>query len=441
MMSLMVRVENVEDHSVRSQTFARAPVRIGRNPLNDLALEWPFVSQWHAVVQFDDGGITYYDLGSTNGTLADGQRLGKNVPVPAGSNQDFRIGSLRLTFALTAAQAVADAPRVNRHPSFAEAGNEHTVVREDLGSKKPAGNDRGSRAGGTAGTPLGATRGRIAQLSPAYESYRLAWAQLYSSLVEVLHATPEHLYGPAIAHFLESYPEAADEPEIKALAQSQGVALPGMAGASATALTLVTQLAQYLVPSREPPTQGEEIEGFLVRIATLLQAFGAAFVGLRKGAEEFGSEMAVSLARRGTAGPPTPIDDASDPAKVLEYLLDWRADGEARTAALRSSYADLMTHQVALLSGLMEGVRSLLGRRLAPAEIMRKAEEKARGIQKLWPFRAGIYWRKYNEIHDELTEDKEITSSVFGRDFARVYQRALGENFADNDVKRIGNGR
>ena len=33
--------------------FGTGPVRIGRNALNDAALPFPFVSQWHAVVAFD----------------------------------------------------------------------------------------------------------------------------------------------------------------------------------------------------------------------------------------------------------------------------------------------------------------------------------------------------------------------------------------------------
>ena len=96
---LLVRVDNLNTQTSSQYAYARSPVRIGRNPLNDLALEFPFVSQWHAVVQFDDNVTQFIDLGSTNGTAVNGQRVGKNMPVPLAPNLEFRIGALRIYFA------------------------------------------------------------------------------------------------------------------------------------------------------------------------------------------------------------------------------------------------------------------------------------------------------------------------------------------------------
>ncbi len=62
--------------------FDQSPVRIGRNPLNNVVLEGNFVSGWHGIIRFDDTGTYYFDLGSTNGTCLDGKRLPKNTPIP-----------------------------------------------------------------------------------------------------------------------------------------------------------------------------------------------------------------------------------------------------------------------------------------------------------------------------------------------------------------------
>src|SRR5207247_9227333 len=67
-----------------SQTlrFAKSPIRIGRNQLNDISLDDPFVSEWHGTIRFDRQSVAYFDLGSTNGSLLEGQRLAKNVATP-----------------------------------------------------------------------------------------------------------------------------------------------------------------------------------------------------------------------------------------------------------------------------------------------------------------------------------------------------------------------
>ena len=77
--------------------FPTAPVRLGRNPLNDLALDYGFVSQWHGVIKFDRSEIVYVDLGSTNGTNLDGVRIQQRTPVRVpGPRSTLSIGSLEL---------------------------------------------------------------------------------------------------------------------------------------------------------------------------------------------------------------------------------------------------------------------------------------------------------------------------------------------------------
>jgi predicted component of type VI protein secretion system len=83
-------------------------------------------------------------------------------------------------------------------------------------------------------------------------------------------------------------------------------------------------------------------------------------------------------------------------------------------------YADLMIHQVALINGVVEGVRSLLAR-LAPADIERE-------VTAPWPTRGAAIWKHYAERYKQLTEnDKRITEAVFGPDFARAYAEVGGE--------------
>lgn len=456
MLALLVRVDSLDDGSTRSYTFTRSPVRIGRNPLNDLALAWPFVSQWHAVVQFDDHVAAYYDLGATNGSTCNGQRLAKNAPVGiTGPELDFRIGALRLSFsrahvseaAAQAQQRLGGGGDAAERTMMADAflGGPQAGEAEERGSSTLmldatailAGAAGAAAAGPTqrpaaGSTQLGPARAQLLALGPHVAAYRQAWTNLYGSLYAVLQSLPPHLVPAALAFVLEHFRDIAHEPELQALAQSQGVP----AGAAAAGTQLIARLAQAIAPGAPPPASADEMEGFLVRVLTALDAFATAYVGLRQGHEQFESEM-VGAARR--AAQPTPIDEAQDPRAVLAYLLDWRAtDSGARTGALRGAYAEIMTHQVALLGGLMEGVRKLLSERLAPQRLAQRAEEGAQGVWKLWPFRGGLYWRQYLTEHDDLSEEKQLTQAVLGKGFARAYSKALGENFSDAGARRIG---
>jgi hypothetical protein len=457
MLALLVRVDDFQDNSTRSFAFGKTPVRIGRNGLNDLPLAFPFVSQWHAVVAFDQSQAAYYDLGSTNGTTVQGQRLAANQPVGIpGPEYEFRIGALRLTFQLAnvpeqmitgAGNANADSTVVSaglkgaqaRLPGGAAGG--HPAVDNDVSSTMMIDSaallaDHASKQQAAARpSMMGPARNQILGLRPLYIAHRRAWQDLQQGLVNALSQVPQAQVAAALTLFAESFPESAFEPQLKALAQSQNVTLPGdQAGAAGQ---LIQQLAQYLVPSRPAPQTPQEMEGFLVRALASLETFGTAYVSLRRSQEEFGTEMVGSQRR---SADPTPIEDAQDPRPVLEYLLDWTGDGDARMQQLRSQYAEIMTHQVALLGAVMEGVRKLLQVRLSPVGIMRHVEAEG-GAFNFGPFKAAAAWKRYLALHDELTEDKEITSAIFGRDFARAYSAALGENFADNDPRRVPSGR
>src|SRR5688572_4233449 len=96
MVAVVIQVFDLEAGSTNEYSYGSSPVRIGRNPLNDLALPFPFVSGWHAVVRVDEGGAKFYDLGSTNGTLLNGRRVQAGEPVPLEHPVSLTIGKLEL---------------------------------------------------------------------------------------------------------------------------------------------------------------------------------------------------------------------------------------------------------------------------------------------------------------------------------------------------------
>jgi len=112
-MILEVRIKAPQGGVSRTLTFTKSPIRIGRNQLNDISLEDPFVSEWHGTIRFDERSVAYFDLGSTNGTELDGKRLAKNVPCELTASSRLRLGLLELTIVppLSETPAPETAPR------------------------------------------------------------------------------------------------------------------------------------------------------------------------------------------------------------------------------------------------------------------------------------------------------------------------------------------
>ena len=84
-------------------------VTIGRDPNSTLPLNHPGVSQRHAMVERQNGALFIRDLGSTNGTFVNGQRLAGRVQLSPGD--EIQIGPFKLVYD-AAQQSFAQAVRL-----------------------------------------------------------------------------------------------------------------------------------------------------------------------------------------------------------------------------------------------------------------------------------------------------------------------------------------
>lgn len=456
---IAITVFDSETGQTSEYSYATSPVRIGRNNLNDLTLPFPFVSGWHAVVRFDAQQAKFFDLGSTNGTLHNGRRVEAGESIVVDGVLSLTIGKLELRVSRPTT-GVRTAPSGPVPPAVVGGGGPQApgpVPPAPVGGAPPApappathlppgwsppspatmahapGQRLPTAAGtidserppkpaespeGTAHVEMSDVHQAVNRLRPFYDSYHQAWQGLAAELRAVVTAMDPSMQSFAVSIITREFPAVAGQAEFAELATAAGVptavAAVGSAGAGGD-VTAVSSMAKSLRPEDEPPRSFQEAQRFLSCVEDVLRASAKAVVELQRGQEQFGSEMGVRTIKEFTA-----LHAAGTPEKVLTYLLDWQAGGPHRTQELVGMYADLMIHQVALINGVMAGVRSLLSR-ISPEEIERQ-------VTSGWPTRQAALWKQFTEVFREMCEaDKKLTSTVFGPDFARAYAEVGGE--------------
>ena len=86
-----------------------------------------------------------------------------------------------------------------------------------------------------------------------------------------------------------------------------------------------------------------------------------------------------------------------------------------------------MQHQVALINGVMEGVRTLLTK-LSPKTIEEDLERRGKKGG-LFSNKFEALWKLYEVVHgDYAGEQKETYMIIFGPQFSRAYARTAGED-------------
>jgi predicted component of type VI protein secretion system len=313
-MLLEVQVKDVVTGQARTLRFDTPSVRLGRNQLNDIPLDDPFVSEWHGVLRVDGAGIAYVDMGSTNGTLLGGKRVPKNVPAPLTPSSLLVLGRHEIKVS-----PAAPAP-VPSQPGLSEPG---ARFNKTIGL----------------GQPLPALRS-----SPGAVPVRVDQSGARA---------PELAQGPAPA------------------------------------------------AEREDARRADEI----------LMAFCEAFVGLRKGFEQFGAEVGVR-----TVNGTTPLHRGRTAAEIRSYLLDPAVDPAVSTRELIGLFADFGIHHVAMMGGITEGVRALL-QSLDP-----RAFEVGGGGLFSGSKKSKAQLQEYLDHFEQLvSDDEQLHASIFGDEFARAY--------------------
>jgi predicted component of type VI protein secretion system len=446
MLPLVVQVEDTRSDTAETFAFKRSPVRIGRNPLNDLQLQESFVSEWHAVVRFVEHRTSYLDLGATNRTLVDGKPLQRNVEVVISPDMDVRIGPLRLHLLRTEApdelfgrrgkaSAFAQAGVSEGGPSTLFLGADAALgqIASLLGTRAPAPSHAAVSAAPIDKSPRGPApesvpvRSRAAQSeSPApsaHASYQVARAAFLREVSSELAAQPPDRRMEHALQLQQRHPELKHDPEFRNELNQLGID-PIRAGQPE-----MEDWLRRLTEGRFPPPGAPvNIALAMERVGEILEVFAQALIELRRAHERFCRELSLERYADDSL-----LQKTENPHALLAYLLDPHKDGAGRVTELSRALAEFALHDVGLLGAVVEGARSLLGK-LSPQALRTAGDpprdaaafSQAGAVDRPWSFATRKHWRKYVVQHFELLQGDRFTRELFGREFARRYYVVTG---------------
>ncbi|MDB4984956.1 MAG: hypothetical protein JWN04_134, partial [Myxococcaceae bacterium] len=252
-----------------------------------------------------------------------------------------------------------------------------------------------------------------------------AFRALFETLSRELENAPERTRAAMVAEMAQRYPQLLQESDFRALLRQLNVSYP-RAEAPAVGDWLRDTLAGVLSPSIRVDT-GLTLERVLALLETLTQSFAEI------------NHAQDSIRRRWLGRAPRTSVLSSDEGRViLAYLLNPMSDWNGRLSELEESIRELIAHELALLRATLEGARGLLAA-ISP-EAMAAAEgvelpsaESMSDANGLWsrfvskpPLELRL-WRRFMTTYAELMESDRYQRVFLGRNFARSYLAAMGQ--------------
>jgi type VI secretion system protein ImpI len=394
-------------------SFERFPVRIGRNQLADLHIDRPYVSQFHAAVEvMGNKQIVVKDLGSTNGTVYRGQKLVRDQAVDVTALPEFQIGPVLIRLAVREISLQEAVPL--RKLSILDIGTSVGQVLLEQRTQVPQ---------------PGQEDPFVRQLQPYIEAYRSAWANVYRLIYDHLPRLPADVRTAYLRRLLIENPAVGAEADFQRVSQYYGVPAHayGELSPPMAAMAAIAEIAAQLAPDHVKLDTPASTIAFARRLRDVLEVFLKCFVSLRDGYNEFEAEVLrkdrMAMAEQGNR-----VGAAKDHKELGAVLLSEQQPSDVVCHQLHETFVEVMTHQVALLNGVMEGVKQLLGT-LSPREIEQRYERKGK--------KGGLFsnkyeglWQEYQTAHaDYQGEDKETFLIIFGPQFSRAYAATTGEAY------------
>ena len=409
-------IAHVTNHATnKSETFAfdSSPVRLGRNPLNEMTVSDSTVSQWHGLFRFDERELSYVDLGSTNGTALNGTRVRRNESIALQPGDLLQIS--RIDIKLSRAKLPKENLSSKQCTFFAESEERDRTMMMEAGSALAA-----------AVASLKANAKAVDQLtlqcSTAYEKYTGSLNDAVEHLALCLEQLPAAQRGPTMLALKKRLPALAETSAFRKLGGKLGLH-PEQLGHVDIEEWLGRLL--YGLDGADGAKGKFDVHDVMPRLGAILETFAQAYLDLQDGHQQFLAGMGIRL--NTDAG--EQLAHAGNAREALAYLL--KGDGKERMRELHRAFADLALHQVGLLNGVVEGVRGLLGE-IRPESIAGLPDDEDSGEVRrgsgggFFGSRVKQWWRDYAEKYGELLSEERFTRHMFGKAFSRAYLTIMG---------------
>lgn len=403
MVAIGVRVEDPKTQFGFERTFQRLPVRIGRSPLNDLHLDFPSVSGFHAVLEEHDGKLMLRDLGSKNGTRVKSGLLPPNQLVDLAEHRNqFAI----LPVLLTTFPVQADAARGPVAPKAQLKSATTMFELSPLASSK------------VVPPPSQDFQRVLNNLAESVAASRDANHVLMKQMEGALHAAPADARGALAEQIGKRFPDIAQRPEGRALLNQYAPAMAFAANSPDLVVEAVKEIADQQMPSLGAPERPEELGTYLTQVNEALRVFLECFLQLREGWRQTEAEFGLGKRR-------SPTDDLSavtNSEGLARFLFNWRNRDFSAAQDLERAFADMMINHVAMIGGVKNGAKSVV-EELSPASIEKEANDpKSAGAGSWWPFgKQQKLWAIYCARHADMAEEQRLFRVLFGRAFGEVF--------------------
>jgi type VI secretion system protein ImpI len=408
-----VRYHSVDSTIEGEKTVSQLPIRIGRNALNHCQIVDRFISDFHAQIELVGDKLCVRDLHSKNGAYTASGRVAPDFPAElTPPKHAFVLGQ----FIQVEVDVFEQSPR-------AAGARLSSTVGSVLGNRE---------ALFTGGPPDGAPHDAPAPLPPlsAYGAASVARPAFVSPSAGSGWGEAPSMGGvPPLAPIHQGQPPATPPPPgYRDFPNAPRVASVGTQHftmqVETFALAGLRELASSLVPGAPLTTTGD-VARLITKLHDAVEVFCRCFVPLRESYAQFVSQMDLrrmasqrSLNRSTSA---MRIETATDPATVASAVLDWRNQDYDVPQTIEGIFADVMIHQIAVIDGVMRGVRALL-EELSPQRIEKAlSEQPHHGVSALLG-RYRALWQTFESRYEELTNETKTFEVVFGPNFAESYR-------------------
>ena len=399
------------------------------------------VSRLHASFDIRGGAICVRDSGSTNGTFVDGQRIPHDRWVAAGTLDgtcEIRIAEWVLTIRACELQSEAASddflttvpPEPQTRAQFPSLGRVEVY----------AGTQRLSSPSYPGAPPLRSPSGHSSPSQPSNSAVEAAWqnllsarAALVAACAERLEETPPPQRKKLVSELIGKCPSIEHEPAVRSLFERNGASAEMPHTLESGAAMALQELARWYVNDQPPLANATEAFSFARKLKSGIDELLLGLVPMFAGLDRFEQQMDLrplrGLSLSDTSAPPKSARIPRVPRDAARLLFNWRDPSDNSVRAVRTDLVDLTMHQVAVLNGVMRGVKQLLVE-LSPETLelawQRKHSTRTWLGRIFGSFRSSReQWHLYRERHGDLAdEENERFRVIFGPEFVAEYKQS-----------------